>query len=424
MAMRVKDQRDVGAALLEYFTKALNISEPLYIKGIEPDEEAGVLIIDVDFRRGACFVPSGGGAPVKARFTEVKTWKHGQVNQDQCIIRARVPKIPRPGGGYERVRMPWEGHVGGFTMLFEAMVLALLGEGMAFLAVGRALGISRYHVDKIATAYVDMAEAGRSLADVRRVAFDETSLAKGHVYMTLVVDMDTKAVVFVTHGKGADAIGRFARHLRERGGDPDIIETVSIDMSPAFIKGVGEHLPNAEVTYDKFHVVAQASRALDRTRRDEQKAVPDLKGLRWKLLKNPESLTPDELADLAGLQQSLVGTRTVKAWEYLINLKCILARRQVNVVRGMLVDWCNGVMRSKVEAMKEVAQMIRRHLEGIAAWARTRQTNGFIEAVNGLFQAAKRMARGFRCMLTARMRVFLIAGKLDFAGLNPCLASE
>ena len=88
-------------------------------------------------------------------------------------------------------------------------------------------------------------------------------------------------------------------------------------------------------------------------------------------------------------------------------------------VRGMLVRWCNGVMRSKVEAMKPVAQMIRRHLEGIAAWARTRQTNGFIEAVNGLFQAAKRMARGFGCMDTVRTRMFLIAGKLDFAQLNP-----
>jgi hypothetical protein len=39
--------------------------------------------------------------------------------------------------------------------------------------------------------------------------------------------------------------------------------------------------------------------------------------------------------------------------------------------------------------------MIRSHLEGIVAWTQTRQTNGFLEAINGLFQAAKRKARGY-----------------------------
>ena len=419
MAMRMSEQLDVAMELLEYHTESLNLSEPFYIKSIKRGPGQGVLTFHVDFRRGARFVPAGGGEAVTARNGVVKVWEHGQINQDKCRISARVPRIPKPGGGHEFVRMPWEGHVSGFSMLFEARVMSLLMEGMHMSGIGRALSISRYHADKIARTYVGMALEGQELAAVRRVAFDETAKAKGHDYLTLAVDMDTRSVIFVTEGKGADTIGRFAEHLRERGGDPGLIETVSIDMSPAFEKGVAEHLPRAEITYDKFHVVAQASRAMDQTRRDEQKAVPNLKRLRWKLLKNPDSLTQAELEDLAGLQQSLAGTRTVKAWEYLINLKCILARRQVNVVRGMLEHWCNCVMRSKVEAMKAVARMIRRYLDGIAAWARTRQTNGFIEAVNGLFQNAKRMARGYGSMITIKTRMFLVAGKLDYAQLNP-----
>lgn len=85
----------------------------------------------------------------------------------------------------------------------------------------------------------------------------------------------------------------------------------------------------------------------------------------------------------------------------------------------MLKHWCTCVMRSKVEPMKEVAAMVRRHLEGIVAWAQTRQTNGFLEALNGLFQAAKRRARGFTRFDTIRTVIFLIAGKLDFAAVNP-----
>jgi transposase len=85
----------------------------------------------------------------------------------------------------------------------------------------------------------------------------------------------------------------------------------------------------------------------------------------------------------------------------------------------MLAQWCTNVMRSKVEPMMEVAKLIRRHFDGIVAWTRTRQTNGFLEALNGLFQAAKRRARGYGRFRTMRTTIFLIAGKLDFKRLNP-----
>ena len=85
--------------------------------------------------------------------------------------------------------------------------------------------------------------------------------------------------------------------------------------------------------------------------------------------------------------------RTARAWVYKEQLREILDRKQINVVREMLLHWCTCVMRSKVDPMKDVAALVRRHLEGIVAWAQTRQTNGFLEALNGLFQAAKPRAR-------------------------------
>jgi transposase len=91
-------------------------------------------------------------------------------------------------------------------------------------------------------------------------------------------------------------------------------------------------------------------------------------------------------------------------------------------VRAMLAQWCTNVMRSKVEPMKAVASMVRTHLDGIVAWSRSRLTNGFLEALNGLFQAAKRKARGYRRFSTIRTVLFLIAGKLDFRTLNPHVA--
>lgn len=215
-------------------------------------------------------------------------------------------------------------------------------------------------------------------------------------------------MLFVTEGRDAATIKTFVEDLKAHGGD----------MSPAFIKGVTANLPNATMTFDKFHVIAHASAAVDKMRRSEQRTDPALKGLRWKLLKDRDALTPAARAELDVFVAQVATKRTARAWLYKEQLREILGRKQVNVVRAMLWQWTINVMRSKVEPMKAVAKMIRKHLEGIVAWTRTRQTNGFLEAINGLFQAAKRKARGYGNFSTIRTAVFLLAGKLDFEKLN------
>jgi len=200
---------------------------------------------------------------------------------------------------------------------------------------------------------------------------------------------------------------------------PEQITSVSIDMSPAFIKGVTSELPNAQITFDKFHVIWHANAAVDKTRRIEQRTDKSLKGMRWTLLKDAFSLKPSAGAALHGLINAPKLTRTARAWIYKEQLRELLGQKQINVMRESLKHWCVCVMRSKVEAMKEVAGLVRRHMEGIVAWAQTRQTNGFLEAINGLFQAAKRRARGFTRLATIETVIFLIAGKLDFTAINP-----
>jgi transposase len=130
-------------------------------------------------------------------------------------------------------------------------------------------------------------------------------------------------------------------------------------------------------------------------RRIEQKTDKSLKGMRWTLLKDTTKLKPEAAADLDALIAKMTVKRTARAWSYKEQLREILERKQINVVRARLEHWCLCVMRSKVEPMKEVAKMIRTHLEGIVAWAQTRQTNGFLEAINGLYRASKRRACGF-----------------------------
>jgi transposase len=273
-------------------------------------------------------------------------------------------------------------------------------------------------VAAICERYVELALAQADFSKVRELAIDETSRARGHDYITLAADAVERRVLAVAEGRSAETVQTLAGELAERGCVLEQVSSVSIDMSPAFIKGCGAQFPNAGITFDKFHVVWHANFAVDKMRRIEQRTDRTLKGMRWSLLKDRARLSPQAAADLDALIAKMTTVRTARAWVYKEQLREILDRKQINVVRAMLQHWCTCVMRSKVEPMKEVAALVRQHLEGIVAWAQTRQTNGFLEALNGLFQAAKRRARGFTRMSTIRTVIFLIAGKLNFRVIN------
>lgn len=400
------------------FETALGIAAPWHVAKVDFDAKARMLTIQVDFVRGSRFAVAGVEGEHPVHDTVPKRYRHLNFFQHECFLEVRVPRVKLPDGSVRQVEPDWTGKLAGFTLLFEALVLALCRE-MTFSGVARLVNVSVHRVMAICSAYVDLALAKADFSEVKALAIDETSRARGHNYLTLAADAERRAVIFVTEGRGSETIEALASDLRAHAGDPETIESVSIDMSPAFIKGVTEHLPNARVTFDKFHVVAHASTAVDKTRRIEQRTNPNLKGLRWTLLKDPARLDSGAREELDALISRLTTVRTARAWLYREQLREILDRKQINVVRSTLLQWCTNVMRSKVEPMKEVAKLIRRHLEGIVAWAQTRQTNGFLEALNGLFQAAKRKARGYGKASTIRTVVFLLAGKLDFSTLNP-----
>lgn len=403
------------------FETALGIAEPWHVASVDLDAPAKTLTIGIDFTAGSRFAVAGERGVHPVHDTVSKRYRHLNFFQHECYLEVRVPRVKLPGGAVRQVEPDWAGKLSGFTLLFEALVLMLARE-MPFAAVARLTGESWHRVAAICGRYVDLALAEADFSGVTRLAIDETSRARGHDYVTLAADAERRAVLFVTEGREAEAIRRLADDLRAHGADIDAIDSVSIDMSPAFIKGCADSLTKARITFDKFHVIAHASKALDETRRLEQKTTPGLKGLRWKLLRNYGTLSDTGRAEVDNLLAKLTTKRTARAWVYREQLREILERKQINVVAAMLWQWCTNVMRSKVEPMKEVARLIRNHFEGIIAWSQTRQTNGFLEALNGLFQSAKRKARGYGRFSTIRTVIFLIAGKLDFSKLNPHVA--
>jgi transposase len=203
----------------------------------------------------------------------------------------RTSQLKLPDGRVLQVEPEWVGKLSGFTLLFEALVLAM-AQDMTFAAVTRLVGESWHRVHAICSRYVDLTTA---------VAIDEASSRRGHNYLTIAADAAACNVAFATKGKDAETVTQFADGLTTHKGAPGQVRSVIIDMSPAFIEGVMESLPNARITFDKFHVVAHASAAVDQMRRLEQRADPSSKGLRWTLLKDRDNLSAASRADLDAL---------------------------------------------------------------------------------------------------------------------------
>jgi transposase len=163
---------------------------------------------------------------------------------------ARVPRIRCETCGIKTVNVPWSRPDSGFTLLFEALLMTMVA-AMPVAAVARIVGEHDTRLWRVVHPYVDQARARMDAADVTDIAIDETAARRGHDYITLFVDIDQARVLFAAEGKDADTVAAFADDLAAHGGDPEAIEAVCIDMSPAFIKGVAENLPNAAITFPR-----------------------------------------------------------------------------------------------------------------------------------------------------------------------------
>ena len=395
----------------DLFQLALGITSPWFVASSASDGAKKRLDIGVDFKAGsrfACPDCNADGCPVHD--TAEKTWRHLDFFRHQAFLTARVPRITCATCGVRQAGVPWARKGSGFSLLFEALAMTLVTH-MPVAAAARLVGCHDTRLWRIVFHYVAAAVARMDLATLRRVCIDETAAKRGHDYISIFVDIDQRRVVFTTDGRDADTIRQFADHIDAHNSDASRIKEVCIDMSGPFIKGVTENLTEAEITFDKFHVMKMLGDAVDKTRRDEAKARPELKGSRYVWLKNEDNLSVNGREQLAAL--SKLHLKTARAYQ----LRCTFQEVYSQPTRGwgelMLEKWVDWAIRSRIEPIKAVARTIRRHRDGILAWFDSRIANGLIEGINSLVQAAKAKARGYRNRETLKAMTYLIAGKLD-----------
>jgi transposase len=398
----------------DLFRVALGLDKPWAVSKIEFSVENNQLDLWLDFPGGSAFACPECGKSCGGYDSSERTWRHLNFFQHKTLLHARQPRIECPDHGVKTVEVPWSRPGAGFTLLMEAFILLLVQGGMTAAQAGRLIDEHDTRIWRVLQHYVDKARGEADFSQVTAVGVDETSRCKGHHYISVFMDMDrdNSRVMFATEGKDATTVKAFKEDLEAHGGAAEQIEEACLDMSAAFINGLREHLPNAQLTFDNFHLMQLLGDAVDQVRREEQRTHPELAGSRYVWLKNEWNRTAEQARTFDALRSSKLAT--VRATHLRSVFQDLFACDSVAQAEPMLKQWYFWATHCRIAPMIKAAKTIKKHWDGVLRWFTSRISNGLLEAINSLIQSAKAKARGFRNSRYLITMVYLIAAKLDF----------
>ena len=320
----------------------------------------------------------------------------------------RLPRVEcRDCGAVRRVKIGFADERVSYTRAFERYALEL-SRYMTIKDVACHLQISWDVIKEIQKQNLRRRFGKPKLKHLKQIAIDEISTGKGHRYVTIVMDLQSGAVVHVGEGKGADALTAFRKRLRRSGAK---VEAVATDMSPAYIDAVLTHLPNATLVFDRFHVIKLYNEKLSELRRALYHQLKDttqknvLKGVRWLLLKRPENLDPSR-QEPQRLKEALRLNEPL-AIAYLLKdeLNEIWEQEDQETAATLLMDWITYAESTGIQMLQKFAKTLRFHAWGILAWYDYPISTGPLEGTNNKIKTMKRQAYGFRDPEFLRLKI-------------------
>jgi len=330
----------------------------------------------------------------------------GPIGRKQAILKLFRHRVQcRDCGKIWWPQLPFMDGKHRYTRSFALTALDLLRFGTikdvaCYLQVGWDL-IKKIHKTKLQSLYQKI-----SISNIKYLGVDEFSLRKGHNYMTIFIDLQSGRIVHAVEGRSKDDIKPFLKKLARKAKK---LKAVAMDMSRSYSGAVTEHLPEVDIVFDRYHIMAHMNKAIDTARREQQRTLDDsdkksLKGCRFLLLRNYESLDQDyqvKLNTLLDINQPLFVMHSMK--EQLRGFWSMVSRWRA---KAFLDQWCFDAMMSGIKALIKVAMTIVAHKEGILNYFPYRITSGPVEGTNNKIKTIKRQAYGFRDMVYFKLRLY------------------
>jgi transposase len=407
----------------DLYARILGLVDPWEVRDVQLDVANSEVRVTVAAKSGASLTCPECGKACPGYDTRSRSWRHLDTCQFKTILVADVARVKCAEHGVKQAHVPWAEPGSGFTALMEAVVIDWLRSLASIKAVAKQLRLTWDHVDGIMARAVARGLLRRKSVNVRRLGVDETSFQRRHEYVTIVTDLDGSVVLHVADDRKRESLDAFFRSLTAD--QLAAIEVVAMDMWGPFISSASEHVPDADrkIAFDKFHVAGHLGEAVDRVRRREHKALLELgddslKGSRYLWLTNPDNLDAAGTGALDAMHR--MHLKTSRAWALKETAMWIWRLVQRGRATREWTAWLGKAMRSRLEPVKKVAQMIRKYLWGIVNAMALRATNAASESVNAKVQRVKRTACGFRNRQRFRNAILFHHGGLD---LYPAHAS-
>lgn len=311
-------------AVATLFTTALDLQAPWVVSNVDLNTVKRRIDFEVKCDTNKLLCPACGVDEQGVHDRIKRSWRHLNFFQFEAWLHADVPRVNCSAcGKTTQSEVPWANPGSGFTLLFEALALSLC-QTLPVAQAAKQLRVNSKQLWRRIEHYVCIALQRYEMRNVRVVGIDETSLKKRHHYVTVVHDLEARRLLFMTPRRDHETAGAFKQELVAHGGDTDRIKHVCMDVSAAYAKGVGESLPAAQISYDRFHGIALANAAMDEVRREEMSTQPKavrsalsddakaVKAMMWGMRKNPVGWTCHQTSLMHWLQHS--NLKSARAW--------------------------------------------------------------------------------------------------------------
>jgi transposase len=363
----------------------------------ETDERCLRLHIEPQPHKVCC--PECGQREVIRRGEQTRSLMNVPVAGIVSWLIITIPRVEcRACGIVRQIRLGLAEPRRSYTKSFARYVLEL-SQLMTIKDVAEHLGVTWDMVKDIQKSHLAKHYAKPALKDVKQIAIDEICVGRGRRFITIVLDLDSGAILFVGQGKKAESLRPFWRRLNAAHAN---IEAVAIDMSRAYQKAVAKHLPQAAVVFDRFHVVKLMNKKLTQLRRELYRQATDdlhkkvLKGTRWLLLMNPENLDPVK-GEPGRLREALQLNEALSMAYYLKeDLRQLWEQPSKEAAWNKLLDWYDQAMSSGVRVLKDFAKTLLKHAKGILAWYDHPISTGPLEGTNNKIKTMNRQHYGLR----------------------------
>ena len=370
--------------------------------------EGGAVVFVVEPVRLCC--SSCGSRELIRRGTQLRSWRATPIGRKRVYLSLAVPRVQcRRCGAVRQVEVGFADARRSYTHAFSRYALELV-RLTTIQDAARHLGVSWDVIKELQKQDLRRRFSRPSLRGLQRIAIDEIAVKKGHKYLTIVLDLDHGAVVFVGDGKGTEALEPFWKRLaRSRAA----IQAVAMDMSPAYIAAVSKNLPKAKIVFDRFHVMKLMNEKLSELRRGLQQEADQLgkkmlKGTRWLLLKNPENLN-ETRGDRQKLDEALAFNKPLATAYYMKDLLRLFWELP-NKTRAerFLQHWCDYAWESGIKALKNMANTLALHRFGLLAYYDFPISSGPMEGTNNKIKTMKRQAYGYRDMEFFKLKILAL----------------